>query len=76
MLRTVNLEDLQRISPQERTFIKLVCDLREWTYMQIADRMGVSVSTVEGYFRSLGTRFDLHSRAGLVAFAFEYDLAK
>jgi two-component system response regulator NreC len=65
----------RRFFDREMEFMRLVCDPADLTYDQIAERMKVSRHTVDGYFRSLGKRFDLHSRARLVRFAMDLGLS-
>lgn len=48
-------------------FIQLCCS--ELTYKEIADKMGVSQRTVDGYRESIFSKLDLKSRTGIVLFA-------
>lgn len=66
---------LKRMTPRELEFLKLVCDEKEFTYEQMADRMGVSRRTVDGYRESLFEKFDIRSKTGLVLFATRHRLA-
>lgn len=60
---------LERISPRELEFLRLVCDEAEYTYDQIAERMTVSRRTVDGYRASLFDKFKVRSKTGLVLLA-------
>lgn len=67
--------DLTRhITDRQLEFIAHACDPSDLTYDQIADRIGVTRHAVDGYFRALRDRFDLHSRSALVRFALEHTL--
>lgn len=63
------------IPARERTFLEFICAYRDWTYEQIADRMGVSRHAVDGYFRYFSRNFGLHSRNALVRWALGVGLA-
>lgn len=58
-----------RLTEREREFVELVCDEREMTYDQIADKMGVSRRTVDGYREEIFQKFNIKSKTGLVLFA-------
>lgn len=58
---------LSRLSAREKEFIVHCCS--ELTYMQIADAMSVSQSTINGYRASVFDKLDIKSRTGLVIFA-------
>ncbi len=62
------------LSVREAKFLTLVCDPAELTYDQIADRMGVSVKSVEAYRASLFDKYDIRSKTGLVMFAYRHRL--
>jgi two-component system, NarL family, invasion response regulator UvrY len=62
------------LSENEREFVKLSCT--ELTYSQIADKMSLSVKTVEGYRESLFHRFKLKNRVSLAMFAVRNGLVK
>lgn len=63
-----------QFSAREQEFIRHVCDEFEPTYEQIAERMGVSVSTVQGYRHNIFTKHRLKSKAGLVILAYKWKL--
>jgi len=60
---------LAALTDREREFIKMVCDEHEYTYEQIANLMGVSRRTVDGYREEIFRKFDIKSKTGLVLFA-------
>lgn len=64
------------ISSRELEFLKLVCSPEEFTYEQIAETMGVSRRTVDGFRESLADKFDIKSKTGLVLFAMKYGFVK
>jgi DNA-binding NarL/FixJ family response regulator len=67
---------LAHLTERESLFLQLVCDENELTYEQIADKMGVSRRTVDGYRESIFEKFNIKSKTGLVLFAIKYGLIK
>ncbi len=67
---------LKTITPREAEFLTLVCDPKEFTYEQIADLMNVHRRTVDSYRESLGDKFDIKSKTGLVLFAMKWGIVK
>jgi DNA-binding NarL/FixJ family response regulator len=65
---------LKTLSENEREFIKLSCT--ELTYQKIADKMNLSVKTIEGYRESLFQRFSVKNRVSLAMFAVQNGLVK
>lgn len=61
-----------QLSENERKFIKLACT--ELTYQQIAEKMNLSVKTIEGYREALFHRFNFKNRVGLAMFAVKNNL--
>jgi DNA-binding NarL/FixJ family response regulator len=55
------------LTPREIEFLKYVCT--ELTYKEIADKMSVSVRTVEGYRDTLCEKLELKTRVGLAMYA-------
>lgn len=64
------------ISVRELEFLKLVCAPEELTYEQIAEIMGLSRRTVDGFRESLADKFDIKSKTGLVLFAMKWGFVK
>ncbi|MDN3724059.1 response regulator transcription factor [Aequorivita sp. SDUM287046] len=58
----------------ELTFIQLACS--EMTYKEIADIMGLSPKTIDGYRHDLFSRLKIKNRVGLVIFALKKNLIK
>lgn len=56
-----------KLSEREKEFLMLCCS--DMTYKEIADRMAVSVRTVDGYRDSLFEKLEQKSRVGLVLYA-------
>lgn len=56
-----------RLTEREIQFLRFACS--ELTYKQIADRMCLSVRTIDGYRDSLFGKLQLHTRVGLVLYA-------
>ncbi len=65
---------INQLTPTERKFLKLVCNDKEYTYHQIADKMDVSFRTVDGYRESLFDKFGIKSKTGLVLFVLKNKL--
>ncbi|MBK9077048.1 MAG: response regulator transcription factor [Flavobacteriales bacterium] len=66
---------LHGIPPREQRFARYLLDPTDHTYLWIADAMGVTLSTVEGYFRYFSKRYGIHSRAELVLFLLRHGMA-
>ncbi len=64
----------ERITPRELEFLLLVCEEAEYTYEQIADRMGVHRRTVDNFRIGLFEKFNIKSKTGLVLFALRWGL--
>ena len=62
-----SLKDLASISQREIEFLKLACT--ELTYKDIADRMHLSIHTIDGYRDALFEKLNVKSRIGLVLYA-------
>lgn len=67
---------LERITPRELEFLKLVCDPEEHTYERIAVLMGVQPRSVENHRVSLFEKFHIKSKAGLVLFAYKWRIVE
>lgn len=63
-----------QLTDREKQFLQLVCNENELTYEQIADQMGVSRRTVDGYREAIFEKFNIKSKTGLVLFAIKYGL--
>jgi two-component system, NarL family, invasion response regulator UvrY len=60
------------LSENEIEFVKLACT--ELTYQQIADKMSLSVKTIEGYRENMFQKFKLKNRVSLAMFAVKHEL--
>jgi two-component system, NarL family, invasion response regulator UvrY len=60
-------KQLLGLSDKEILFLKLACT--EMTYKEIADQMGLSPRTIDGYRDGLFEKLGIKSRVGLVLFA-------
>jgi DNA-binding NarL/FixJ family response regulator len=65
---------LEQLTVREKEFLKLVCDEKEYTYEQIADRMNVQHRTVDGYREAIFEKFGIRSKTGLVLFVLKHQL--
>lgn len=59
-----------KLSGREKEFLNLCCS--DLTYKEIADKMFVSVRTVDGYRDSLFEKLEQKSRVGLVLYAIKH----
>lgn len=62
------------ITLREMEFLLLVCDPAEYTYEQMADRMGIHRRSVDNHRIALFEKFDIKSKTGLVLFALRWGL--
>ena len=67
VFRKAKASVLMRITSREMEFLTLCCS--DAGYKTIADRMGISVRTVESYRNSLYDKLRVKSRMGLMIFA-------
>jgi two-component system invasion response regulator UvrY len=67
---------VSQITPREMEFLMLVCDEAEYTYEQMAARMGVHRRTVDNFRIALFEKFGIKSKTGLVLFALRWGLLK
>jgi DNA-binding NarL/FixJ family response regulator len=65
---------IEKISPREMEFMRLICNDREYTYQEIAHIMNVHVRTVDGFRKSLFSKLNMKSKTGLVMFAIKNKL--
>ena len=68
--RPSNMGSNIKLSVREVEFLNLCCS--DLTYKEIADRMFVSVRTVDGYRDSLFEKLEQKSRVGLVLYAIKH----
>jgi two-component system, NarL family, invasion response regulator UvrY len=68
-----DMKILVQLSEREAEFLKHSCS--ENTYKEIAERMGVSPRTVDGYRDGLFEKLHLKTRVGLVIFAIKNGIA-
>ena len=69
-----NLDPVSIISIREMEFIKWVCCDEELTYIEIAQKMHVSVKTIDYYRTNLFEKFNIKSKVGLILFSFKNKL--
>jgi two-component system invasion response regulator UvrY len=65
---------IEKISPREMEFMRLICNDREYTYHEISEIMAVHVRTVDGFRKSLFNKLSVKSKTGLVMFAIKNKL--
>jgi DNA-binding CsgD family transcriptional regulator len=61
-----------QLSEKEIQFLKWVCT--DLSYKEIADKMGVSPRTVDGYRDTLHEKLDVKSRVGMALFAVKHGI--
>lgn len=61
---------LSKLTPRELEFIGVLCQNGDLTNEQLADRMRVHRRTIDVYLETVYKKCDVHSKAGLVAFAY------
>ncbi len=77
LLHSLNSDEegiIMNFKENEMTFIQLACS--EMTYKEIADVMGLSPKTIDGYRQDLFKRLNIKNRVGLVIFALKKNLIK
>lgn len=62
-----SVKDIMSLTQREVEFLKLACT--ELTYREIADKMCLSVHTIDGYRDALFEKLAVKSRTGIVMFA-------
>lgn len=62
-----------QLTDNEQVFLEFCCS--ELTYKEIAEKMSLSVRTVEGYRDTLFEKLNIHSRTGLVIYAMKLGIA-
>lgn len=67
---------LAQITPREMEFLLLVCDPQEYTYEQMAERMGIHRRSVDNHRVGLFEKFGIKSKTGLVLFAMRWGLVQ
>lgn len=71
-----DLDPLAIISLKEKEFIGWVCCEEEFTYEQIAEKMNLSVKTIDYYRNNLFEKFGIKSKVGLILFSHKHKLTK
>lgn len=67
MEENADLRKLSHLSKNELEYLRYACT--EMTHKEIADKMGLSPRTIDGYRDTLLRKLDLKSRVGLVMYA-------
>lgn len=67
-----NMEPIERLSPREREVLKLIAE--GYTNKEIAERMAISVKTVEKHRANLMDKMEVTALADLVRLAIKYGL--
>lgn len=69
-------KEIIELTPRELEFLKLVCNEKEYTYEQMAEIIGVSVKSIDGYRTGMFEKFNIKSKVGLVLFSFKHKLTE
>jgi two-component system, NarL family, invasion response regulator UvrY len=69
-----HLKMINDLTNREMEFVKYCCS--EFTYKEIADKMGVSQRTVDGYRENTFDKLNVKSRTGIVLFAVQAGIYK
>lgn len=69
-----NDEEEPQISENERIFIKLACS--QDPYKVIADKMCLSIKTIDGYRANLFEKLNVKTRVGLVMYAIKHKMVE
>ncbi len=64
------------LSQRETQLLELVCDQNELTYQQIADRMNLSIKSIDAYRAQLFEKLNVKSKVGLVLYCHRHHLTK
>lgn len=70
----IRLKPIIDISARELEFLAY-CST-DMTYKEIAQKMNLSFRTIEGYYKSLSAKLDIHSRVGLAIFSINSGIYK
>lgn len=65
---------LHKLTQRELEFIGLLCGNGDLTNEQLAARMQVHRRTIDGYVEATYKKCEVHSKAGLVAFAYKFGI--
>lgn len=68
------LEQPVEITNREKEVLQLICE--EYTTQEIADRLYISVRTVDGHRNNLLSKLGCRNTAGLVVYALQHELVK
>lgn len=74
MLHGIQQEEKLKLSERELEFLRH--STSEMTYKEIADIMGISVKTVDGYRDALFQKLNAKSRIGLALYAIKHEIVK
>ncbi len=69
-------EVLSKLTPRDLELIGLLCRNGDLTNEQLADKLQVHRRTIDGYLDGAYKKCDVHSKAGLVAFAYKLGLVQ
>ncbi len=71
--KDLNTEKIN-LTLRELEFLTLVCNENEYTYEQMAEIIGVSVKSIDGYRTHIFEKYNIKSKVGLVLFSFKNKL--
>ncbi|HYG49567.1 MAG TPA: response regulator transcription factor [Flavobacteriales bacterium] len=65
-------DNIPQLSERELVFLKYTCS--DFTYKEIADKMCLSIKTIDGYRNALFEKLDVKSRTGLAIYAIKHKI--
>lgn len=72
--KTIQESIIAEMTPQERQFIKLVCNEEEYTYVLIAEKLKISERSVDRLREQVFEKYKLKSKVGIVLFVYRHGL--
>ncbi len=67
-------ESDELLTPRERQVVREIANGNNT--QEVADRLGLSTKTIDSHQTNIMHKLDIHSKAGLVRYAFEHGLAR
>ncbi len=73
-VETLGSKAREQFTERELQLIELICNESEYTYQQIADRMNLSIKSVDACRSQLFQKLDIRSKVGLVLHSYHHKL--
>ncbi len=65
---------IECMTKEELLFVKMVCDENEYTYVQMAEKMNMSVRALDRLREHFFEKYQIKSKTGVVLFVYRYQL--